>query len=109
MSFRHKFKIRRSPSHIKHLLPSSVLPMKEIHKYDSGVGGVNVHHVHRPVPLSHFNSHIADNQHSHHDQSYINISGGMIPSRTTTTLLQYQPQLPVDLPPLYQPQHRASI
>lgn len=83
--------------------------MKEIHKYDSGVGGVNVHRVHHPRPLAHFNSHIAENQPSYHHQSYMSITGGMIPSRTTTTLLQYQPHLSVDLPPLYQPQHRASI
>lgn len=34
--------------------------------------------------------------------------GGVIQSRTQTTLLQHNLG-PPDLPPLYQPQHRASI
>lgn len=34
--------------------------------------------------------------------------GNVVPSRTTTTLLQYH-TLTTDLPPIYQPQHRASI
>lgn len=34
--------------------------------------------------------------------------GGVIQSRTQTTLLQHSLG-PSDLPPLYQPQHRASI
>lgn len=61
--------MRRSPSHIRHLLPA-VLPMNEFTSFD------------------HENGHL-------------------LQSRTATTLLQHA--LPLDLPPLYQPQHRASI
>ncbi|XP_037051110.1 two pore potassium channel protein sup-9-like isoform X2 [Bradysia coprophila] len=66
---KHRFKVRRSPSHIRHLLPSAVLPMKEFH---------------------------------------LNDRYGVMESRTQTTLLQHNLG-PPDLPPLYQPQHRASV
>lgn len=99
---KHRYKVRRSPSHIKHLLPS-VLPMKEFHNY------------HRTDQFDQYRtSSTMDDSHMllqhHNDAAYLfDIDfNSVIESRTQTTLLQHNLG-PPDLPPLYQPQHRASI
>lgn len=78
---KHRYKVRRSPSHIKHLLPP-VMPLREFHQlqvYPSGTG-----------------------------PRYGRHPDGVMESKTQTTLLQHNLG-PPDLPPLYQPQHRASV
>ena len=109
--------MRRSPSHIRHLLPPSVLPMKEFHSY----------HEHQNISQQYRTSSTINDSYMllHHQRSIsgdgmgMNIGGdsdflfdidfgGVMESRTQTTLLQHNLG-PPDLPPMYQPQHRASI
>lgn len=95
---KHRFKVRRSPSHIRHLLPSAtaaVLPMKELHYQQH----------------QHYHLHAHDRPSLQHGgricTAASGVDGGM-DSKTQTTLLQHNLG-PPDLPPLYQPQHRASV
>ncbi|XP_031631552.1 two pore potassium channel protein sup-9-like isoform X2 [Contarinia nasturtii] len=111
-----KFKVRRSPSHIRHLLPTSVLPLKEFHNYDQTSQQLDQYRT-----SSTMNDSRLLLNHPHHqdllsggaiitDSAYMYDMdfGSVIPSRTQTTLLQHNLG-PPDLPPLYQPAHRASI
>lgn len=114
-SSKHRYKVRRSPSQIRHLLPTSVLPLKDFTNYDQNSHQLDEYRTSSTID----DSHLLLN-HPHQDL----ISGGaiitdsaymydfdfgsVIQSRTQTTLLQHNLG-PPELPPLYQPQHRASI
>lgn len=101
---KNRYKLKRSPSHIRNLLPS-VLPMKEFHNYHRHD---EAHQSYDQYQTTMDESHLL--LHHHNDGAYLfNVDfNSVIESRTQTTLLQHNLG-PPDLPPLYQPQHRASI
>lgn len=112
--------MRRSPSRIRHLLPSSVLPLSEFHNYHEQRSTSEQLDQYRTSSTID-DSHSLLNHHSHHDfidgcrimddstaYMYDIDFGSVIQSRTQTTLLQHN-YGPCDLPPLYQPMHRSSI
>lgn len=115
-----KYKVRRSPSRIRHLLPSSVLPLSEFHNYNEQCSKSQQLDQYRTSSTID-DSHSLLNHHSHHDlidgckimdvntdYMYDIDFDSVIQSRTETTLLQHNIE-PSDLPPLYQPMHRSSI
>lgn len=112
---KHRYKVRRSPSQIRHLLPTSVLPLKDFTNYDQNSHQLDEYRTSSTIDDSHFLL-----NHPHQDlisggaiisdsaYMYDYDFGSVIQSRTQTTLLQHN-YGPPELPPLYQPQHRASI
>lgn len=112
---KHRYKVRRSPSQIRHLLPTSVLPLKDFTNYDQNSHQLDEYRTSSTID----DSHLLLN-HPHQDligggaiitdstYMYDFDIGSVIQSRTQTTLLQHNLG-PPELPPLYQPQHRASI
>lgn len=89
---KHRFKVTRSPSHVQHLASTSELPLKEF-----------------PNQIEQYctPSEMIDSCEFRTDLYNMNYYGSRIPSQTETTLLHDLG--PYDLPPLYQPAHRASI
>lgn len=114
----YRFKVRRSPSRIRHLLPSSVLPLSEFHNYHEQRSTSQQLDQYRTSSTMDDSRSLLN--HPHHDlingvkmgdstaYMYDIDFGSVIQSRTQTTLLQHNIG-PPDLPPLYQPIHRSSI
>lgn len=115
-SSKHRYKVRRSPSQIRHLLPNSVLPLKDFTNYDQTSHQLDQYRTSSTIMddsrflLNHPHQDLLSGGAIIADPAYMYDFdfGNVIQSRTQTTLLQHNLG-PPDLPPLYQPQHRASI